>query len=126
MDRRSSTTTKYAETVKDWSSYHDLLALSNSQKYGRNVRGTILKYLLFVRARDLVRRVTKEQLQCKNGAVHVVDGILKHDLLSILSEVYSYHSGPKDCRRGNDKAFTNYETVFLSLLSKYKDRGQGM
>ena len=46
---------QYAERVREWCRYHDLLANNCANKIPHNVRGTLLKTQLFGRARDLVR-----------------------------------------------------------------------
>lgn len=102
----------FAKSVEDRSSHHDLLLETSSNKYERNVRGTILKSQLFVRARYLVQCVTAEQLQSDDGADYFLNAIYKCGFLAVLSDVYNDFNTLVTCHRGLNESFTNYETRF--------------
>ena len=117
---------RYAESVAEWSMYHDLLPMGNANRYDKKIRGTILKSQLFGRPRDLVRSIAAEDLQSDMGVQHVVNAIYKRDTLTVLNDVYVDFNNLVSAKRGQTESFRNYDMRFAALVSKFNAHGSSL
>jgi len=110
---------EYANAVKLWKSFHDLLPATNPNKITPALQGIMLQSQLFGRARDLVKKIDPETIQSDTGAAEIVKVVHKRDPLAVVSEVYQDFTTVLGTKRGNSESFKNFESRFDSQVSKF-------
>lgn len=116
---------EYAEEVKAWSAFHDLLPDNNSNKREKILRGTILKSQCYGRAKDLVKSVSQEDLSSDEGCKKVINAIHKYDPLQFVSEVHLDFNMSPSTRRHQKENMRNFERRFEAQLSRFNSHNAG-
>ena len=103
---------EYANAVKLWSNFHDLLPATNSDKIPSALQGIMLQSQLYGRTRDVVKKVDPADIKKEGGAQLIVNAIYKRDPLSVMSEVYTAFNEVLNTKRGTSESFQNFESRF--------------
>lgn len=115
---------EYAEEVKAWSAFHDLLPDTISNKLDKKLRGTIpniesLNSQCYGRAKELVKSVPQDLLSQDDGWKSVVNAIHKIDPLQFVSDVYLDFNTLLAKRHGQNENMCNFETRFEAQVSRF-------
>ena len=109
----------YRRSVTLWSSFHDKLPDSNSNKIPRDLRGIMLQSQLFGRAKDLCNGLDDMIIQSQDGPSAIVNAVYKRDTLSVVSNLYQNFMTLLTTRRGDAESFRNFESRFNANVTKF-------
>ena len=79
----------------------------------------MLKSQLFLRAKDLVKKVPDSVIESDDGAVAIVKAVYKRDALSTVTDVYHDFMNLLNLKRGQNESFKNFESRFEATVSKF-------
>ena len=117
---------EYVAAVKSWSSFHDKLPDSNSNKIPQELRGIMLQSHLYGRAKDLCKDLLFEEIESEDGVEKICNTLYKKDALTAVSNAYGDFQNVLLTKQGNNETFQNFESRFAAAIAKMKSHGSMM
>ena len=111
---------EYVNAVRSWSSFHNKLPDSNSNKIPKSLRGIMLHSHLYGRAKDLCKEIPFAEIESDDGVDKICKAVYKQDALTIVSNAYSDFQDLLSTKRGYNENFRNFESRFAAAVAKMK------
>ena len=108
---------EYVNAVRSWSSFHNKLPDSNSNKIPKSLRGIMLHSNLYGRAKYLCKEISFTEIESDDGVDKICKAVYEQDALTIVSNAYRDFQDPLSTKRGYNEKFRNFECRFAASVA---------